>query len=49
VRFPEHPVEAYDLLDKLSHGQPQLWDLIVDTDEPYAEFIKSVRAQIARF
>ena len=48
VRFPEHPAAALELLDKLAQTQPQLWDLIIDTDEPYAEFIRSIRAQLTR-
>lgn len=48
VRFPSRPIAAHELLEKLVHTQPQLWDLIIDTDEPYPEFIRSVRAQIGR-
>ena len=48
VRFPSRPIEAHELLEKLVQSQPQLWHLIIDTDEPYAEFMKSVCAQVGR-
>jgi hypothetical protein len=49
VRFPERRLEAFDNLEKLVRSQPQLWDLILDTDEPYPAFVQSLRAQMGRF
>lgn len=48
VRFPERRLEAFDNLEKLVRSQPQLWDLILDTDEPYPAFLQSLRAQVGR-
>lgn len=48
LRFPE-PHPAYDLLQRLVQTRPQLWHLIVDTDEPYPEFIRSFRALLGEF
>jgi dephospho-CoA kinase len=48
VRFPERGLEAFESLEKLVRSQPQLWDLILDTDEPYPSFVQSLRAQMGR-
>ena len=48
VRFPERGLEAFEKLEKLVRSQPQLWDLILDTDEPYPSFVQGLRAQMSR-
>jgi dephospho-CoA kinase len=48
IRFPERRLEALERLDKLAASQPNLWDLILDTDEPYPAFVQSLRSQVSR-
>jgi dephospho-CoA kinase len=48
LRFESAAITAYESLDRLAQAQPHLWDLIIDSDEPYPEFIRSVRAQLAQ-
>jgi dephospho-CoA kinase len=46
-RLRSAAITAYESLDRLAQAQPHLWDLIIDSDEPYPEFIRSVRARLA--
>ena len=48
LRFPTEPVPAYETLERVSHADPRIWDRIVDTDEPYGEFIHHMRLLIDR-
>ena len=49
LRYPAAPTPAHTTLSKLVHAEPRIWDLIIDTDEPYAEFVHSIRLLLARF
>ncbi|MEE8554367.1 MAG: hypothetical protein V3T00_00810 [bacterium] len=49
LRFPTEPTPAQTTLNKLVHVEPGIWDLIIDTDEPYPEFVHSIRLLLARF
>lgn len=48
LRFPTEPITAHETLEQLTHADPRIWDLIVDTDEPYGEFIHRMRVLLAR-
>lgn len=49
TRFPEEPHQGLLALDLLMRSRPHSWDVIVDSDEPYPEFIQSLKAQLGRF
>jgi predicted kinase len=49
ARYPSRPVAAHHLLERLVQTQPQLWDLIIDTNEPYPEFVRGIRSRISGF
>lgn len=49
LRFPESPHPGLSLLDRLARDRPHLWSLIVDSDEPYPEFISGFKAQLGAF
>jgi len=44
LRFlrPAHP--AQELLERYMKAHPEKWNLVVDTDEPYGEFVYSVQS-----
>ena len=47
--LPLEPHQGLLALDLLMQSRPQTWDIIVDSDEPYPEFIKSLKAQLGQF
>ena len=48
LRYPDPPHPALELLERLAAARPQMWDLIIDSDEPFPEFIKSFKALLAK-
>ena len=47
LRFPDPPHPSAGLVERLAESRPELWNLIVDSDEPFADFIQSFKAQLS--